>query len=362
MDEFSRFVDGEAVSDMMDELQRVESFDEVEVSGAKPEVEEKMRWAYHCGNILVGQNSPTKESCGKIGVFYGCVNVAGHHDHFDGEGKFVHCEGKVYMRYGKHSCDRYSCKVCYRRVAGRQAVRAEERLAEGSKKFGLAEHIIASVPLRLYYITDGHRLKLLARKIVEKVGVIGGSDVFHGFRYSYAKGWYWSPHIHHLGYILGGYKCRNCPNFDFASHSVCGNCNEFEARVRRMNDRDGWIVKVARDRISGKAEVRKSVRKTLGYELAHASVPVGVRRFRVLTYWGCMSYRKLKVTHKRVKRLCPLCHFELKAFRYNGSDALVLSFMKWGICGEFYDKLVDGKGRTNYVEVPQDRFGRSMGW
>ena len=48
-------------------------------------------------------------------------------------------------------------------------------------------------------------------KILKSRGVIGGCLIFHGFRYNNVRLWYWSPHFHVLGFVLGGYsRCRNC--------------------------------------------------------------------------------------------------------------------------------------------------------
>jgi len=361
LDEFGRFVDGEAVRDMVDDSEAIRVYEENEIEHASADVESAAMWVYYKGLTLVGKGSVTKDNCGQFGVFKGCLNVKDHHDHFDAEGKIVHAEGKVYMKNGRHSCDRYSCPECYRRVAFRESVRAEERLNEGSKHFGLVEHVITSVPMKLYHVTDGSELKLLSREVLKGVGFLGGCDVVHAFRYTRGRGWYYGPHVHNLGWIRGGYNCRNCPKVDFASVSACSGCHGFEAKVREQYGKTGWIIKVARDRVSGRAEVRRSIRKTISYELAHASVPVGVKGARLLTWWGVASYRGLHVTPKMVKELCPLCQRPLEEFRYVGSDVDVLARIKCGVNGSFYDDLVDGGGVENWVPVSRDRFGRKIG-
>jgi hypothetical protein len=356
LDDFSRHVDGETVRDIVDENERIECWNEIE--GARSDIEESMRWGFHKGYILVGQGRQTKEDCGKWGRFKGCLRIGDHKGMvFDVNGNVVDVSGKVYMVNSPHSCDRFSCPKCYKRAAYRESIRAEERIIEGSKRFGLADHIVCSVPLHLYDV-DEVKLRAMAIRILRKCGVIGGSLTFHGFRYESGRGWYWSPHFHSVSWILGGYKCRKCEKFDYASKSVCVGCDGFENVVRKMNEIDKWIVKVARDR-SGKAGVRKSIGKTLAYELAHASIREG-ERARVITWWGVAGCRKMKVTHERLKSLCPLCKHELVEYEYVGCDIDVLRRVKWGVGGSFYDVLVDGKGFANYVKVERDKFGRRV--
>lgn len=61
------------------------------------------------------------------------------------------------------------------------------------------------------------------RKICFDVGYIGGATIFHGFSYyslqesiekGFLFGWNWHPHVHKIGFIMGGYgKCRICGKF-----------------------------------------------------------------------------------------------------------------------------------------------------
>lgn len=371
--EYGRFVDAEAVRNLVDEPERVETYDENgEIGSARSDVEESMQFAFHKGITLVGSEGVTKESCGSW-FSMGCTNVKDHHDHFGKGGKLVHAEGKVFVKAVKRSCDRYSCPECYRHVAYREAVRAEERLIAGSKKFGLVEHVITSPPLSLHHVIDAGEMKRLSRKVLRGVGFMGGCDSVHGFRYNdFEKRWEWSPHVHNLGWIKGGYGCRKCAKVGFASEHACKGCGDFEDRVRvqykdhigvkgRMVKGTGWIVKVAKDRVSGAAEVRRSIRKTISYELAHASLPVGGRSKKLLTWWGCASGRGgLAVSPHQLKEVCPLCGKDLEELEYHGSDAEVLMRFRVGIGGSFYSVLLDGKGVENWTVVPKDRFGRRI--
>lgn len=82
--------------------------------------------------------------------------------------------------------------------------------------------------------------------------------------------------------------------------------------------------------------------RTAWYQLNHASIKVGVKRFRVATWFGCCSYRKLKVTVERKKDLCPICGSELERLRYSGSKAF--------IC----DRLAEGYKQNSFEDFMED--------
>jgi hypothetical protein len=258
---------------------------------------------------LVGKGDVTNEFCGKFYGYIGCARTELHNKKIflkrKGEVSLHDCKNKVFVQRVYNSCDKPSCPVCYKHGwAVRQAKRIEARLKEASKRFGLVEHIVASVPTRDYGL-NVKALRAKAVKILRRRGVIGGTLIFHGFRYNVRRGWYWSPHFHCLGFILGGYRCRGCMK-------SCVGCNGFEARTRQEFEKDGYIVKVL-----GK---RKTVAGTAWYQLNHASVKKGVKRFHVATWFGSCSYRKLKVTYEVKKRVCPICQHGLKPLRYSGNN------------------------------------------
>jgi hypothetical protein len=264
---------------------------------------------------LVGRGDVTDPNrCAKWFSFVGCLRVD-LHSFVVVDGKS--CEGKIFHHKVHGYCHKPSCPVCFRfGWAVREADMVESRLAEASKQFGEVEHIIVGVPVKDYRL----ELEVLRRKIVMDVlrprGVVGGCLIFHGFRYANRDesrvkgvpfGWRWSPHFHVLGFIFGGYgKCRGCRR----SRLDCLACSGFEGVTRRCNKRDGYIVKVK--------DKRKSVYHTAWYQLTHASLKVNVKRFHVVTWFGCCSYRKLKVFVKRRKAVCPLCGSPLVPLRYSG--------------------------------------------
>ena len=195
--------------------------------------------AYSFGDFqLVGHGRVTNDKCGTFSSFYGCLRTE-LHNKITLDGK--NYKGKVYVRKVFHSCDKPSCPVCYKYGwAVRLAGKIEARLAEASKRFGLVEHIVATVPPKFY----GLDYLALRHKIIQVLavrGIIGGVMIFHGFRYNLRKRWYWSPHFHVLGFILGGYACRSCKKECFRG------CGGFEDRKYRAYEKDGCIVRVPRD-------------------------------------------------------------------------------------------------------------------
>lgn len=280
---------------------------------------------------LVGHGEVGSSNCGKVVTLKGCLREDLHRL-VTLEG--VNYSGKVFTRRVRFSCGKPSCPICYRYGwAVREARRIELRLKEASKRFGLVEHIIVGVPSKFWFLSfEGLRLKAIQALAVR--GVVGGVLIFHGFRYNNVDearrkhvlmGWYWSPHFHVLGFVLGGYgKCRGCPK-------CVKGCGGFVDRNYRLNETDGFYVKV-----KGK---RKTVGGTAWYQLNHASVKRGANRFHVATWFGICSYRKLKLTVEKREELCPICQHELVSISYFGSKRLNLNGEK----DSFEDYIEDGR-------------------
>lgn len=257
---------------------------------------------------LVGNGEVTNVFCGKYMRLKGCLRVD-LHNLITLDGK--NFKNKVFSRKVHHWCNKPSCPVCFKSGwAIREAGNIEGRLAEAGKRFGLVEHVVASVPVRDYALS----FEVLRGKVVKVLfgcGVVGGVLIFHGFRYNLRKHWYWSPHFHVLGFILGGYaRCRHCKGGN------CYACDGFEGRTYRAFRENGYIIKAL-----GK---RKTVFGTAWYQLNHASIKRGVVRFHVATWFGCCSYRKLKVTVEKRKALCPICQHDLVGIRYFGVKRIVM--------------------------------------
>ena len=109
----------------------------------------------------------------------------------------------VFVKSVYHSCDNPLCPKCYRYGwANREAGRIETRLKEASKRFGLIEHIVVSVPDNDYGLSL-EELRTKCVKVLSARGCIGGCLIFHAFRYrnsieSRKSGlpvrWFWSLH------------------------------------------------------------------------------------------------------------------------------------------------------------------------
>ena len=264
---------------------------------------------------LVGHGEVTNEKCGAFsGHYYGCLNVDLHNKISLGG---VNYAGKVYAKPIFHSCDKPSCPKCYRYGwAVREAGKIEARLIEASKRFGLVEHIVATFPPKYYHLTY-EQLRLKAIEILKRRGVIGGVLIFHGFRFNKRKYWYFSPHFHVLGFILGGYgKCRGCPK-------CVKGCGGFVDRQYRAYEKDGCIVQVKGKRKKSYYGDKPNIFGTAWYQLHHASVKKNVKRFHVAVWFGVCSYRKLKITVEKRKSLCPICQHDLIKIGYAGIKRFV---------------------------------------
>jgi hypothetical protein len=292
---------------------------------------------------LVGHGEVTNpNTCGKIVSMKGCLREDLHRIvRLDGK----NFAGKVYVKPTFFSCGKASCPKCFKKgSAVREAGRAEERLNVASKRFGLVEHLVASVPVKDYHLPY-KSLRKKAASLLKKLGVIGGMLIFHGFRYRPIRGWYWSPHFHVLGFIFGGYsRCRNCEH-----KSNCDSaCDGFDSRKWKLYQKCKWYVKVF-----GK---RKTVFGTAWYQLNHATYDSDVRNFHVATWFGVCSYRKLKITPENRKEVCPICKHELIQIRFVGDSLEDYSDKK-----EFFDDFYDSCGRVRWIEVLKERRGWRSG-
>ena len=309
---------------------------------AEPELENA--WGRYGDYELVGNGKVTDANrCGKFIRYYGCLHTESH-DKATLDG--VNHAGHVYVKKVFHSCDKPTCPVCFKRGwAVREAGNIESRIKEAEKRFGLAEHIVVSVPQKDYGLSfEALRLKIV--KVLAARGVLGGVLIFHAFRYHRSDEtylgetahWYWSPHFHVLGFVDGGYSdCRHCSKTTLE----CLTCSGFDGRTRRCFEKDGYIVKVL-----GK---RKTVFGTAWYQLNHASVKPGVERFHAATWFGTCSYRRLKLKKgDRIKRdVCPICGSDLLRVRYVGLGNPAYESSE----NELEDDLLDTSGCLKWIEA-----------
>lgn len=291
---------------------------------------------------LVGNGEQTNEYCGRFIRMEGCLREDLHRIMtLDG----VNYAGKIYRRLVHHWCNKPSCPICYKSGWDvRSAFRITARLKEASKRFGQIEHLMISLPTKDYGLSL-KAMRAKVKRLLKKRGVIGGCAIFHAFRYNLRDLWYFSPHFHVVGFILGGYaKCRNCPR----KWNCKAGCSGFDDRAWQLQQKDGYVVKVF-----GK---RKTIVGTLYYQLNHATIVKNVERFHVYTYFGNVSYHKLKVTIELRKAVCPICKHDLVRIRYFGDKAIVTDRNS-----PFYERDsfedYEEDGRAVYVESVKQSSG-----
>jgi len=318
-------------------------FEDDVLGDEEPSVEEIMKGSFKSPSALEGIGGtygpyqlvghgpePTNDKCGTFRRFMGCSRPEFHNKVvFDKQGRLVNCSGKGYFRPVFNSCDKPSCPTCYEKGwAIREAKNVDFRLEQVSKQFGQIEHAIVALPPK-YWSLSYEDLRKKCLEVLRSRGIIGGAVVWHAFRYANAEesrvagvsfGWRFSPHFHVLGFIQGGYKCRGC----FTCRRGCGG---FVDKNYRLNEVDGCYVKV-----KGK---RKSVFGSAWYLLHHSSIRTDKRRFRVVTWWGVASYRRLKISKElraeydeKHRKKCPICGSALVRHEYCGRDSRVIALFR----------------------------------
>ena len=328
-------------------------------------------WATHgvfqvVGNGEVTNSNPdSPRKCGKMYGFVGCVKI---HLHNTTTLEGVCHRGNAYIKKRIRRCYNPRCPSCYKAWAIREAKVATWRVEKASEKYGKAEHVIASVPKSEYpMFNEGYDGYLSGRARVQKIlggrGVIGGGLMFHGFRFANAResrmkgvpfGWYWSPHWHIVGFLVNGYSiCRCCAHNCEVDRNFCRECGKgFEGRTRRAYDKDGWIVKVAKE--------RKTILGTFYYQLNHSTIVPSKERFHSLTWFGVCGIRALKLDKTKFKEdpeLCPICGSECVPLTYLGFDRTRIEKEFW--VKEFEEPAFDKDGLPIWVEKTEVAGGGS---
>lgn len=307
--------------------------------------------------MLVGMGSKTNDMCGQFIGLKVCLNVGKHNalgGNFAVGGQVLldgkNARNKVFVRKVHHSCNKPSCPECFKfGWAIREARQIDMRILEAETRYlGKAEHFVVSpswADINKFEDTpEGYqKLRLHVLDMLASRGIVGGCLIFHGFRFLYWKRhWYWSGHFHALGFFKGGYaRCRGCKK-------SCVGCDGFEARTRREFQKDGCIVKVAVDR-EGNCVERKSFFATALYELRHATIRDGVSHPHSVTWFGCCSYRKLKVVVEKEVSTCPICHDELHWGRYVTHKCVVTNQHAFGYRNSYVEDYYDSEGYPSLV-------------
>jgi len=304
-------------------------------------------------------NNPDKNDPKQCGKFYGvkgCVNVAGHNFvTLDG----VNHAGMMFGRKQYRYCNNPRCPTCHDHGWGaREARKPTARLLKAKKRFGKIEHITVSPPKEHYdWLRTPEKERVFRRfklkKVLDKNGIMGGCVIFHPARYAnfwkarmlgIRTGWYFSPHYHIVGFIKGGYGCRNCKHNNRYNRQRCWGCKGFEGRKRRINQKNGFYVKVLGE--------RKSIWGTVYYQLDHCGVTVENSGYHNITWFGVCSYRALKMEKSDFEEVgyahdtCPLCGHDLVPLRYMGDWSRLVN--EWYI-REFEEPLYDANGMPLWV-------------
>jgi hypothetical protein len=249
--------------------------------------------------IVVGHGKEkTNYKCGAFRRYDACLNIEGHkhsklneHSH----------SSEVFVHMVHYWCYSYSCPVCYFKGAClREAEHGTQRIKFGSiggkdekgvyhAPLGEPQHLIVSPCQNDHYIAEFEHQKFFdkVKNICQEVGILNSSWIFHGFRYAdYQEslekgvpyGFYWSPHYHLVGFILGGYgACRHCSKTarvirtrggktvtKHGDKRLCYSCGGFEQRVRESNEKNGYVIV--------NTDERQSIFGTLLYQLSHMAI------------------------------------------------------------------------------------------
>ena len=311
---------------------------------------------------IVGYGNRTNANCGRFFGIRGCLRVE-NHNVVSADG--VNHAGKVALSVVNCSCGKFSCPTCYKSAAVRLARSITARVDEASKRYGAAEHVIVSPPIK----DRGLPVDVLFRdayKALELRGFVGANLTLHGSRKRHWEmhggflrlvGEEWEPHFHTVAFMSGdGYAhCRAChivPNKE-----SCRSCGGFEFLTRKVNETDGYIVKIAMDK-HGNTSKRDSVYGTVFYELTHASVERDAVRFHVARSFGCLANRKFAVPIvEEKKQKCPICGEEFERVFYMGLEHICGDMREAGYLKHFEMDAVGEDGRPNFVERECGSYG-----
>ena len=295
----------------------------------------------------VGRGVPSSELCAKHVCFKVCKNVKGH------EGLSVGGEdstGKVVVHHKHLFCHKSTCPKCFiRGWSQRGADNITRRLEKGVDfGFGKVEHIVVAVNPADFDLPE-KVLRKKSRKALKVRGVVGGCQIFHGFRIDKRRRvLVWSPHYHSLSFIEGGFdRCRKCVHV----REDCLNCSGFKGREVREYKKDGYIVTVLAEREKSYYDDKPNIFGTAFYQLNHATVRVGLRRFHVVTWMGCCGNRKYASPKVVSKDSCPLCGEEMVRCAYVGKRFIPRSIGHADYKAWFLDDEFDENGEENYPEV-----------
>lgn len=202
------------------------------------------------------KSGESKEDCGQW-AWRGCLD---HKSHFD---------GMIRAQTYQLCCFRASCPKCADRWGKRATARILERLHASKKNQKYLKHVVVSPPRWLWH-KPIEELRKQARIMAKKAGIEGGLDIVHPFRRK-GKDWYLSPHFHYLAF-------------------------GWVSATDEIFQKNGWLVK--------NIGIRENPVGTVMYLLSHAGVK---KRRHTITWFGDLSYSKLKIEKIDFHIKCPEC-------------------------------------------------------
>jgi hypothetical protein len=298
----------------------------------------------HEDYVPVGRGRKSSEFCSRWVSFSVCKNVEGHKGVFLGGSD---CSGKVVVVHNHLWCHKSSCPVCFiRGWSLREARSIAGRFIEAEKRgLGKVEHIVCSVAIAERNNYEWV-LRERSRRILAERGVVGGCMIFHGYREAKdSSKLEWSPHFHILGIIGGGYKCRDCNR----KGNCLKGCGGFDDVSYQAFLKDRYYVKVLPE--------RKTVLGTAWYQLHHATIRLGIKRFQAVTWFGVCSCRKFKGESVEAENVCPACGDEMVKSHYVGKRYIVKDVGSPDYVPLFVDDEFDEDGKPNYVDAGGGRCG-----
>jgi len=267
----------------------------------------------------VGRGVKSSPLCGKHVGYNICRDVDAH------EGVVINGEdwtGKLGVAHKHLWCHKSSCPVCFiRGWSVRGARNMESRLNVGVKRgLGKVEHVVVSPPVADRDLPE-YVLRKKCRDALFDRGVEGGCMIFHGYRRDKERGVLaWRPHYHVLCFIEGGFDhCRECVH----ERGGCASCIGFKGREVRGYAKDGYLVKVLAEREKSYYGDKPNIFGTAFYQLNHATIRLGVKRFHAVTWFGSCGNRKFKGEKLMAEAVCPACGGEMVRAIYVGKKPIV---------------------------------------
>jgi len=286
-----------------------------------------------------GRGVVSSDACASVHGQNVCKDVEAHKGVVkkDYNGVVTDFTDKIIVRLIHWWCKNGHCPRCWLRGWSVVSARHGERRVDMAVKRGFGEplHVIVSAPLASYGKLE-RDLRKDARKALRVRGFFGGLLVYHHFRIDRERD------------VLKVGKHYHCLCFNRSFNRGVGGVDEaYERLTREEFKKDGWIVKV-KDR-------RATVFGTLYYELNHASLKLGLKRFQAVTYFGEMAYNNFKggVLDVKAEVKCPVCAKEMVKCRNDSGLRFVkdigdVNYKAWfGVDASYADcfvEIVEGSG------------------